>query len=102
MSRDFLVFQSGSTLSREQGNRIKEMLSQVVPGLPVIVCEPGDSVSMPMDSRLLHDSIAGLCKCVNDLVQTNQQVLSVLVSMVDEPADESAAIPKSFLSGKPR
>jgi len=99
MSRDLLVFHSGQMLHPEQIEHIRSGLSANFPQYEVIVCGPGDTVSMPMDTRHLCESIKTLKDMVAELIQANQELVSGLLSMSDDGGLETSPLSHLGMSG---
>jgi len=99
MSRDLLVFHSVKMLTDETVERIRSSLSEKYPEHEVIVCQPGDTVSMPMDTRHLCESIKMLKDMVAELIQANQELVSGLLSMAEEGGVEPSPYSHLGMSG---
>lgn len=99
MSRDLLVFHSGVPLGSEDVGRIRSQLKTVVGNYEVVICGPGDTVSMPMDTRQLCESIKMLKDMVAELIQANQELVSGLLSMAEEGGVEPSTYSHLGMSG---
>lgn len=99
MSGDLLVFHSGVPLGVEAAERIRSQLKTVVGNYEVVICGPGDTVSMPMDTRLLCESINMLKGMVAELIQANQELVSGLLSMADADGVEPSPFSHLGMSG---
>ena len=82
--QDLIVFHSAKELTHDQAALIREQIGGVADGLQVLICGPGDTVSMPMDTRRLYESVSRLHELVSELVQINQQLLASNQEMLAE------------------
>lgn len=99
MSRDLLVFHSGQMRPHESIEHIRSGLCAQFPQYEVIVCGPGDTVSMPMDTRHLCESVKMLKDMVAELIQANQELVSGLLSMAEEGGVEPSPLSHLGMSG---
>lgn len=93
--QDLIVFHSSVHVTAKDCERIRAQVGLAVPGMQVLVCGPGDTISMPVDTRHLCGAVSRLQEMVSDLVQVNQQLLvsnqEMLAEIIEmhQEADES-------------